>query len=193
MVRGLIVPFLFVGCLPNGGRRFLFYISMPIEVPTLALDLIAHFEGFSPVPYLCPAGIRTIGYGTTIHKDTPNRVTEEQARELMKKDAQDACNVVMFCVKPKLYTRQLAALTSFVYNVGAGNFERSMLLKKINGGNVIEIPQQINRWRYVNKVPNRGLIYRRMVESSLYIHGNDDKPLGDIYREAREYADKQEI
>jgi lysozyme len=31
------------------------------------LDLITSFEGFSHKPYLCPAGVPTIGYGTTVY------------------------------------------------------------------------------------------------------------------------------
>lgn len=31
------------------------------------LELIAEFEGFRSEPYLCPANVATIGYGTTIY------------------------------------------------------------------------------------------------------------------------------
>ena len=37
----------------------------PSVVPPQCIDIIAEFEGFRPTPYLCPAGIPTIGYGAT--------------------------------------------------------------------------------------------------------------------------------
>ncbi len=52
------------------------------------IRLIKGFESFSPVPYRCPAGIWTIGYGHTgpeVHEDTP-AITIEQGEELLKAD-----------------------------------------------------------------------------------------------------------
>ena len=37
----------------------------PSTVPPQCLDIIAEFEGFRASPYLCPAGVATIGYGCT--------------------------------------------------------------------------------------------------------------------------------
>ena len=47
--------------------------------------LIKKYEGFSSKPYLCPAGVATIGYGTTRYPDgtkvsmVDEPITEEQA------------------------------------------------------------------------------------------------------------------
>ena len=54
------------------------------------IELIKKFEGFSKIPYLCPANVATIGYGSTRYanglkvtlKDNP--ITELQAIELLK-------------------------------------------------------------------------------------------------------------
>jgi lysozyme len=37
------------------------------------IDLIKHFEGFSPTVYRCPSGVATLGYGSThgITMDSP--------------------------------------------------------------------------------------------------------------------------
>jgi len=40
-----------------------------MKIDTVGLDLIKKFEGFSSKPYLCPAGIPTIGYGNTYYED----------------------------------------------------------------------------------------------------------------------------
>jgi len=36
---------------------------------TIAADLCKHFEGFSSKPYMCPANVATIGYGSTYYAD----------------------------------------------------------------------------------------------------------------------------
>ena len=40
----------------------------PPVVPSQCISIIAEFEGFSPVPYLCPANIPTIGFGATYYE-----------------------------------------------------------------------------------------------------------------------------
>ncbi|MEB6886251.1 lysozyme RrrD, partial [Escherichia coli] len=40
------------------------------------------------------------------------------------------------------------ALYSFVYNVGAGNFRTSTLLRKINQGDIKGACDQLRRWTY---------------------------------------------
>ena len=60
------------------------------EVPPQCLDIIATFEGFSPTPYLCPAGVATIGYGNTFYEDgrsvtmNDGAITEPQARRMLE-------------------------------------------------------------------------------------------------------------
>ena len=51
------------------------------------LDLIKHFEGFRSVPYLCSAGVPTIGYGSTYYangtrvKLSDSPISEDWAEE----------------------------------------------------------------------------------------------------------------
>ena len=54
-----------------------------------AIALIKRFEGFRAKPYLCPAGIPTIGYGATFYEDGSKvklidpAITEPRAVELL--------------------------------------------------------------------------------------------------------------
>jgi lysozyme len=51
------------------------------------IELIKHFEGFKRAPYLCPAGVWTIGYGTTqgiTAKTKP--ITVQDATKLLQRD-----------------------------------------------------------------------------------------------------------
>lgn len=43
------------------------------------LDLIKAFEGLSLKPYLCPAGIPTIGYGSTFYEDGTKVTLKDKA------------------------------------------------------------------------------------------------------------------
>ena len=62
-----------------------------------AIDLIKSFEGFYSKPYLCPAGIPTIGYGTIRYedgrrvtlKDSP--ITKERAEQLLMYEVNKEC------------------------------------------------------------------------------------------------------
>ena len=42
------------------------------------VSLIEKFEGFSSIPYICPAGKPTIGFGSTFYEDgTPVKMTDK--------------------------------------------------------------------------------------------------------------------
>lgn len=42
------------------------------------IDLVKRFEGFSPVAYLCPAGVWTIGYGHTVGVREGDSIDEDR-------------------------------------------------------------------------------------------------------------------
>ena len=50
------------------------------------LDLIKHFEGLRLQSYLCPAGVWTLGYGTTRGITEGMSTTEEGAEEMLLRD-----------------------------------------------------------------------------------------------------------
>jgi GH24 family phage-related lysozyme (muramidase) len=91
------------------------------------LDLIKSFEGCHLTSYLCPAGIWTIGYGTTTGAVPgviigPNMtITQAQADEWFKYsiDKRYGANVNKY---DKIYNwtqNEFDALTSFAYNIGS--------------------------------------------------------------------------
>lgn len=51
------------------------------------LDLIAEFEGFSAKPYLCPAKVPTIGFGSTRYAD--GRKVTLQDQPISRQEASD--------------------------------------------------------------------------------------------------------
>lgn len=91
------------------------------------LKLIKYFESFFSKPYICPAGVCTIGYGTTRYfetkakvtlKDTP--ITEAEANRLLLGDINTiyAPLVDKLC-RDDLTQNEFDAVCSFVYNAGA--------------------------------------------------------------------------
>ena len=142
----------------------------------LAADIIKRFEGYSSKPYLCPANVPTIGYGSTMYTngtrvtmDDPD-ITEEQADAMLLDTIKGVEKQVKNVLDVKLPAHKLAALISFTYNVGIGNFANSTLLAWINSNpDFSRIPEQFRRWnRGGGKVLN-GLIRRREAEVALWI------------------------
>ena len=100
-------------------------------VPKQCLDIIAEFEGFRSSPYLCPAGIPTIGYGATYYPDgrkvqlSDPPVSEEKGREMLagmvEKDFWNVLKVTVPCWE-QMNDNQKSALTSFAYNRSGAHF-----------------------------------------------------------------------
>lgn len=99
------------------------------------LNYIKSFEGLKLEAYQCPAGIWTIGYGTTKGVIKGMKITKARAEELFLRDVQDAEDEVLEHTKVPLTDYQLSALTSFTYNLGEGKLIKSSLLSALNAGN----------------------------------------------------------
>lgn len=137
------------------------------------LELIKHFEGFSPVLYLCPAGKKTIGYGHVILKNEkfPELITEKQGEELLLKDLRKFEESVKRLIKPALNKNQFSALTSFTFNLGPAALQRSSLRRKINSGYINDAPEEFLRWVFVSGKKYSGLYRRRIAEKQLFERG----------------------
>lgn len=141
------------------------------------LALIKSFEGFSAKPYRCPAGIPTIGYGSTRYADgrpvslNDSPITEQQADEIMQATLTTYEDAVNRYVSVSLNQWQFDALVDFAYNAGAQNLRTSTLLRKVNAGDFIGAAAEFGKW--VNgggkKLP--GLVRRREAERVLFVGG----------------------
>jgi len=140
-----------------------------------AINLIKDSEKFESHPYLCPAGIPTIGYGTTIYEngthvklsDAP--ITKERATDIMFHQLIGYENAVNRYVKVPLNQNQFDALVDFAYNAGVGSFQKSTLLKKLNAGDYSGAAEQFKRWIFADGVPLHGLEIRRAKEKALFL------------------------
>lgn len=98
-------------------------------------ELIKKYEGLSLKPYKCPAGVWTIGYGTTVY---PNGNAVKPTDEPITKSKADALllNYVINEILPKIENLHLTdnqnkALCSLIYNIGWPAFAKSKCYKAI--------------------------------------------------------------
>jgi lysozyme len=100
--------------------------------------------------------------------DYRNGLTLEQCYDLMEQDLKIAMRAVNEFVKVPLTDYQYAALVSFVFNIGVNAFAGSTLLRLLNQGAYIHVPEQMKRWIYDNGEIVQGLINRRDKEIEMW-------------------------
>lgn len=138
-------------------------------------DMIRRFEGFSSFPYRCPAGVPTIGYGSTSYTDgrsvsmTDQQITEKQAAALLLATLTQYEAAVNGNVTVPLSQSQFDALVDFAYNAGAKNLITSTLLKKLNSGDYAGAADQFGKWVFANGKVLAGLVKRREAERKLFL------------------------
>jgi GH24 family phage-related lysozyme (muramidase) len=132
-------------------------------------NLLKEFEGLRLDAYLCPAGVWTIGYGSTFGVHPGDRITPAEAETLLIKDLDQFEKGVAKLVKVPLSTNQFSALVSFAYNLGLGALEESTLLRVLNKGDYQAAANELLRWDKANGVPLAGLTRRRKAERELFL------------------------
>lgn len=150
-----------------------YYSADPSGVQTISANsarLIQQFEGYRASSYQDMAGLPTIGYGHQIkHGQQLTEIDHSQALQLFVSDLQEAEDAVNRLVQVPLTRNQFSALVSLVYNIGAGQFENSSLLRLLNEGRYAEAADEFLRWKHVNKRAVRGLKERRSIERALFL------------------------
>jgi lysozyme len=139
------------------------------------IELIKQFEGFSAVPYMCPAGVATIGYGSTRYAYgrkvtmTDNTITVDGAVQLLKQTLNQYELAVDSYCRDDINQNQFDALVDFAYNCGNGNLKSSTLLKKVNiNPNDPTIADEFKKWNKGGGKVLKGLVKRREAEVNLY-------------------------
>lgn len=147
---------------------------MTMKTSPQGMAIIKKFEGFRSKPYLCPAGVPTIGYGSTYYADgrpvkmTDAPVTEEQGEALLQATLAKYEACVNGAVKMPINQNQFDALVSFTYNVGCSAFRNSTLLRLLNQGYAPQAAAQFNRWTLGGGKVHAGLVSRRAAERALF-------------------------
>lgn len=136
------------------------------------LNLIKQFEGFSAMPYLCPAGYLTIGYGHVVKPQERHHfavgITEPEAVALLRMDIDAAERAVLRLISVPLTDGRFDALVSFTYNLGSGALQRSTLRRKVNRDEHDDVTAEFAKWVWAGGKKLKGLIRRREAEADLY-------------------------
>jgi lysozyme len=142
---------------------------------TKNIDIIVQFEGFEGKPYTCSGGADTIGFGSTRYADgtkvklSDKPITKDEAMELLMATLGTYEQAIHKNVIAPINQNQFDALVSFVYNVGAGNFAKSTLLKKLNKADYQGAGDEFLRWNRAGGKVLNGLIRRRDAERALFL------------------------
>lgn len=150
------------------------------EALHLAADFMAGdgIEGVRLKPYACPAGVPTIGIGSTVYedgrrvtlKDPP--ITRERAVALCAHHLRKRCLPVILKHCPELDTpRRLAAVLSWAYNVGEGHLESSTMRRAINRRAWDDAAAGLAMWNKAGGRVLAGLVDRRRLEAEMLVSG----------------------
>jgi lysozyme len=141
------------------------------EALDVACTLARCAEGFIPHPYLDPANVPTIGYGTTRYEDgthvtlNDNPITQERGEALLRHHMREVALPAVQALCPNIDTAgRLGAILDFCYNEGAGRLKVSTLRQKINEGDWAAVPAELRKWRFAAGKEMRGLALRREAE-----------------------------
>lgn len=148
-----------------------------ITVPKTAIELAKRFEGFerrvkrgaeiTAIPYICPAGFWTIGYGHLCDPKHPP-IIEAEAEAYLARDLQSALAATLrYC--PVLATEpegRLAAIVDFTFNLGAGRLQTSTRRHQVNQRDWVASGRELRRWVYGSGKVLPGLVIRREAEAA---------------------------
>lgn len=144
-----------------------------MKISKNGLNLIKEFEGCQLKAYLCPAGVVTIGWGTT-NADSKvtgltitmgTKITQKKADEMLEKtvNSKYTSSVDKYMKKYNFNQNQYDALVSFAYNIGSIDQLTS------NGTrSIAEISNKILLYNKANGKELPGLTRRRKAEKKLF-------------------------
>lgn len=139
--------------------------SGAIAIAAVMLGNADGLEGRRYYAYQDVVGVWTVCDGHTgsdIRRG--HRYTDRECDKLLQSDLQKVAATIDPLIKVRIPDATRAALYSFTYNVGAGAFSKSTLLKKLNSGDSFGACAELERWTYAGGKQWKGLITRREIE-----------------------------
>ncbi len=140
----------------------------------LGLAIIKSSEKLMTRAYRDVVGVWTIGYGHTAAAGAPAPhdgmyLTPAQCEALLKSDLKQYEDAVWAVLKRTPTQNQFDAMVSLCYNIGAGNFATSGVVRKFNTGDVLGAANAFRGWRKAKGRVWPGLVTRRERERSLFL------------------------
>lgn len=146
------------------------------EALQIAKELCITFEGVVLKPYVCPAGIWTIGIGSTFYEDgrpvskDDSPITLERAKFLLEWKLEKIFLPGVLRQCPVLATEtpgRLAAIVDFCMNLGVGRLQTSTLRRRVNAQDWSGARTELMKWVRGGGKVLPGLVRRRAAECSL--------------------------
>ena len=152
-----------------------------------AIEMIKHHEGVRVKPYRCPALLWTVGVGHVIdpnHIKVPldqrkmlaipdgwdRTLSMEEVDAILQKDLSSfERGVLRLCPATSTNQSHLDALTSFAFNVGLGNLQKSTIRMKYNRGDFEGAADGFLDWTKAGGKVLPGLVKRRNDERALFL------------------------
>jgi lysozyme len=145
-----------------------------VDAVQVAAALARRFEGLYLMPYLCPAGVPTVGYGATYYQDgtrvqlTDPAITRERAEALLLWMVRTVYLPAVLKLCPGVdNSPRLAALIDFTFNLGASQLKASTLRRRVNAGDWDAVPGELRKWTHGGGRVLKGLVIRREAEAGL--------------------------
>lgn len=147
-----------------------------MDALAITLALIRRFEGLYLEPYLCPAGVPTIGYGATYYQDgtrvtlADSPITRKMAEDLLLWHVKTVYLPAVLKLCPAIVHEtpgRVAALIDWTFNLGSGNLRVSNLRRRVNAADWDLVPDELRKWNKAAGRVLRGLVIRREAEAAL--------------------------
>jgi len=143
------------------------------------IDLVKRWEGFKARAYICPAGVLTVGYGTTNRAGIPGVqitpdtvVTEAQAEAWLIAGLERFGAQIRPSITAPINENEYGAFLSLAYNIGPAAFRGSSALRHFNAGDKARAADAIKLWNKATVNGKRqtlqGLVNRRADEVRLF-------------------------
>lgn len=139
------------------------------------IDFIADHEGEVLEVYADPVGLPTLGVGHLLTSDEKRampigtKITKEQSRAYLAKDLAQMESAVNESVKVPITQNQFDALVSLAFNIGAGGFKRSSVLRNLNNRKFTAAADAFLLWNKAGGKVLKGLTRRRREERELFL------------------------
>lgn len=149
------------------------------EARPILLQALKADEGLRLRPYLCSAGVPTIGIGATTYPDGRKvrlddpPITEAQAMRMLAIEADRYMLAVLRMCSRYPTAHQLAALVRLGYNIGLTALQRSTVMRLHNAGDIQGSARAFGLWNKarvngaLTVLP--GLTARRAREAAMYL------------------------
>ena len=155
-----------------------------MNINQATVDLVKEFEGFRANAYKCPAGIWTIGYGTTAMAGVG--ITPKDGMTISRSDAEAYLHAALSkfadqiapSITAPINENEFGAFVSLAYNIGPGAFKKSSALRLFNAGDKEGAAKAILMWNKAGGKVLKGLTRRREAERKLFLTPVDGKFTG---------------